>query len=468
MDKKIYIFIEKISYTLFSNVTSLFISCVLTLIIPKVIGLKSYGYWQLYLFYVSYIGFLHFGWNDGIYLRYGGKEYNELDRRIFSGEFYLQLFCQLGISVLVFIYAYFSNENADKKVILHLLAIAIPLTNIKCMLLYILQASNRIKEYAKVTVLDRLLFVILLFIFFALKEKEYNVVIWADLGGRAGSFLLSLVYCKDLVLRKAIINKSIFVESYTNINVGSKLMLSNILSTLIIGVIKIGIERTWSIEVFGEVSFTLNLSHLILTFINSIGIIIYPMLKRTSTKKIQSTFVALDECVTFFLLAIICLYPILNKFILFWLEEYSNSLIYISILLPICVFESKTALLINTYFKVLRYEKKLLHINLFCFFVSIATTLIFTHIKNLLYMVASISLILGIRTMIAEYYLSKKMRVNLLFVCLAEAIFNVFFVVSNLYLNNWIAEILYLLLVISYYFLRKNILKKSLNIVLNV
>ena len=39
-----------------------------TLILPKFLGIESFGYWQLFLFYVSYIGFFHLGINDGVYL----------------------------------------------------------------------------------------------------------------------------------------------------------------------------------------------------------------------------------------------------------------------------------------------------------------------------------------------------------------------------------------------------------------
>ena len=49
----------------------------------KLIGVEKYGYWQLYLFYTSYVGFFQLGWNDGIYLRYGGEDYNNLDKGLF-------------------------------------------------------------------------------------------------------------------------------------------------------------------------------------------------------------------------------------------------------------------------------------------------------------------------------------------------------------------------------------------------
>ena len=77
------------SYTIFSNFVSLIASALVILIIPKLIGVEEYGYWQLYLFYSSYVGFLHFGWNDGIYLRFGGEDYNNLDKNLFNNKKYL-------------------------------------------------------------------------------------------------------------------------------------------------------------------------------------------------------------------------------------------------------------------------------------------------------------------------------------------------------------------------------------------
>ena len=80
MKKKLFSIIKNFSYSLTSNLISFIISALVVLIIPRIIGVEDYGFWQLYLFYSSYIGFLHFGWNDGIYLRYGGEEYEELDK----------------------------------------------------------------------------------------------------------------------------------------------------------------------------------------------------------------------------------------------------------------------------------------------------------------------------------------------------------------------------------------------------
>lgn len=92
--------LKNISYTLSSNLLTFMVSVIVTLLLPKVLGITSYSYYQLYLFYVSYVGFLHFGWCDGIYLRYGGYDYNQLDKPTFRGQFYSFLFFQIIMSLI--------------------------------------------------------------------------------------------------------------------------------------------------------------------------------------------------------------------------------------------------------------------------------------------------------------------------------------------------------------------------------
>jgi len=467
MNRRRLLIFKGLSYTFLSNVISLGISVVLTLIIPKVVGVESYGYWQLYLFYASYIGFLHLGWNDGLYLKYGGQKYADLDHSLIGGEFYLQLAFQVLISGLIFICSTIIPMDENKRYICRMLAIAIPLTNAKCMLSYILQASNRIIEYAKVTILDRMMLLVLILLVFSI-NKNYQMVIWADVSGRLISFILAMLYCKEIIVLPKRVNKRVLRDSFDNIGIGCKLMLANILSTLILGIIRGGIESGWPIETFGEVSLTLNLSHLILTFVNSVGVVIYPILKQASKELVNSSFVSINECITFFLLAILIIYPILEALMLYWLPNYSASIEYMSILLPVCVFESKTSLLINTYYKIFRYEKKLLLINLFCFLVSLLGTYICVQLHNLRLIVTLILVVLMLRTIIAEYILGRELCLKLNFIISCECALCMLFVVCHCVFNVWNAGAIYLIGILLYFGFRHKKLQECSRYILNV
>ena len=78
--------LKSVLYASAANLIGLLVSLVAGLIVPKFISDINYGYWQLYILYTSYAGFMHFGLQDGIYLRLGGKNYAELNKGLLHGQ----------------------------------------------------------------------------------------------------------------------------------------------------------------------------------------------------------------------------------------------------------------------------------------------------------------------------------------------------------------------------------------------
>ena len=72
MNEKAKLLFKNLNYTIVANLLILVVSIALNLIVPKFLGVTEYSYWQLYVFYASYVGFFQLGWIDGIYLKIGG------------------------------------------------------------------------------------------------------------------------------------------------------------------------------------------------------------------------------------------------------------------------------------------------------------------------------------------------------------------------------------------------------------
>lgn len=83
--------INNIIYAFFAQGVSLLLSVVMSLIVPKVLGVEQFGYWQLFIFYAGYVGFFHFGLNDGIYLKLGGSDYDNLDYNLLGTQFRISI-----------------------------------------------------------------------------------------------------------------------------------------------------------------------------------------------------------------------------------------------------------------------------------------------------------------------------------------------------------------------------------------
>lgn len=455
---------KNFSYTLTSNTVSMVISAIVILIIPKLIGLEEYGYWQLYLFYSSYVGFLHFGWNEGIYLRYGGKTYKELDKRLFFSQFHMFVAFQLILTIIFLFISYIFISDEDRAYILCMTAFSMLITNVSYMLIYILQGTNRIKEFAKVTILDRIIYCCLIIIFLSLGIRDYQYFILADLVGRFLGLLYAMYFCKEIVFNKISTFYFSFNETIKNITVGIKLLFASIASMLIIGVVRFGIERSWSVAVFGKISLILSISNFLMMFINAIGLVMFPVLRRTSKENLHNIYATMRSLLMAILLGSLIFYYPMKLIFTAWLPDYADSLTYMAILFPMLVFEGKTALLINTFFKTMRLEKLMFKINIISLVLSMLLTFISTIIiKDLTLTILSIIITLAFRSTLGEIYLSKMLGIKFRKDIVFEIFIVVAFIITGWYLDSVLVFVIDLLVYIIYLLIKKEDIRKTIN-----
>lgn len=456
MNSKARNFIKNFSYTLSSNLISLVISTLVVLVVPKLIGVEKYGYWQLYLFYTSYVGFMHLGWIDGIYLRYGGKDYAELDKKVFFSQFYMLLITQVIVAGMILILSGIFQAPGDKLFIFQMTAICLVISNMRYMLIFILQGTSRIKEYAFITMMDRVIYAALIVLFLVFSVRDYKLMIIADLIGKLISFFYSVYCCKEIVFQKLTNVYLTTSEMIRNISVGIKLMFSNIASTLVIGVVRFGIERSWDVATFGKVSLTLTISNLLMLFINAIGIIMYPILRRTDEKKLPGFYMTMRNILMVVMFGFLVFYHPIRVVLTAWLPQYKESLMFMALIFPLSVYEGTMALLVNTYLKTLRKEVVMMQINIFTLALSLVMTIFTTLVfKDLNMAVISILVLIIFRFILAENYLKKLMNLRLRKDTLIEIALTIIFVSSGWFINSWLTMGLYALAYLVYLALKR-------------
>lgn len=464
MNIKVKIIITNFSYALSSNLISLIISTLIVMIVPKLIGVSEYGYWQLYIFYASYLGFFNIGWVEGIYLRYGGEEYFSLNRNIFASQFWYFFVYIILISSITAIYSLLYVTDYNKQFIFQMLSVCLITSVTSGFLLFVLQATNRIKEFSRIILLDRIIYCLIILVMISIGIREYKLLIIADLVGKAITLFVSMYICKEIIFSKLIPIKENFKEITLNISIGIKLMIANIASILIIGVVRFGIERSWDVETFGKVSLTLGVANLMMLFINALGIIMFPILRRTNEKNLSNIYVTMRDLMMVVLLGALLIYYPLNIFLSTWLPKYADSLRYMAIVFPICVYEGKMALLINTYLKTLRKEKLMLIINLISLFLSLIITFTTAFVlKNLNFVVVSIVLILAFRCILAEILLSNFLVIPIYKDIILELMMTSVFILTGWFLNSWFTVLLYALAYLIYLVIKKKDIKSTIH-----
>ncbi|MCC2706347.1 lipopolysaccharide biosynthesis protein [Intestinibacter bartlettii] len=463
MNTKLRNILENITYTFTANILTMLISIIMTLILPKFLGVTDYSYYQLYIFFISYVGFFHFGWIDGIYLKIGGMEYNDLEKSNYVTQFWILNVLEIIIAAIISIFALFTIKNIDKSFVLISTSVCGVITILRTYLLFILQSTNRIKEYAKYTRVDRFIYFALVIVFLFLGFKNYKIILYIDIFSKLVALVLCANKMKDIVFGKLNISKNTLLEIFENISIGIKLMLANIASTLIIGVVRFGIQKNWDIETFGKISLTLNISNLLMTFINAVAVIMFPLLRREEESNLPKIYVILRNTLMIFLYMMLIFYYPIKLILSTWLPQYADSLRYMALLFPICIYESKMSMLINTYLKSFRKEKSMLIINTISLILSLILTILSVFIlNNLTWAILSIVFLLGFRCVIGELVLTKIMNILIYKDIILETVLTAIFIISSWFINNMFCSIIYTCFYLIYVFIKRKDIKRTI------
>lgn len=457
------------AYAFGANSVDFIISALMIIFIPKFLGVEGYGYWQLYLFYNVYFGYLHFGWKDGIYLRYGGKYYKELDKKTISTQFWMFCILILFLAILLSTLFYYNLADENKSFILISNCIYMLLLLPRGFLTNILQATNKIQESSKIIVVDRLLFCIILVISLFGGVKSYHIIIFIDLFSKLISLFLAMFYCKDLILSKLDSFKQGVKEAWINCNAGIKLLIGYLAGVLVIGIIRFSVENKWGIETFGRVSLSLSLSNAFMIFIAALSMVLFPMLRRISADKQEELYSVLRTALMIPLLGALIVYEPIVSIMTWWLPQYSESLRYLALLFPICIFESKMEMLVNTYLKTLRKEKWILMVNVITVILSFIITVITVYIlENIILSILSIVFLLAFRSVFAEILLRKVIKIKISKDICWEITLTIIFISSSWFISGWISMILYGLFYVFYLLCMKKEIKNIVSVVKEV
>lgn len=445
-----------------TNVFGLILSTVMNLVMPIIFkdDVAAYGYVQLFLLYVSYYYIFDLGLCNGVYLIEGGKEFHALNRGLYSGLFMVLGISQTIVGIMISILAAIFVTDGNKQFVFFIVAVNIVFMQLKTLFIVIDQATNRIKEYSITNIICKLLNAVAILLALLLGIRDYRLLIVLLTVGEVASCIYAVIDCRTLLLCKPEPLPHIWRGIMENIRAGFSILVSGLSAMLMMGFTRLAIEGYWGIEMFAKVSFTIGLSNMFMLFINAVSVVLYPQLKRTSDEKYITLYDQLRNLLMLLLITALLFYYPMRLLLEYILPEYHEGLRYMGILLPICLYSSKMALLLQTYMKVLRLEKKLMNVNLVAMLVSVIATVISVFLLNdLTLSVCSILLSQTFRSIYAEILLSRHIRIHVIRDIVYEFIITVVFVVANWWIGGWPGMLLYLASVIGYILLKQKEIK---------
>lgn len=436
------------SFAFAAQGASFIVSCITNLILPKILGTIDFSYWQLFIFYSSYIPCLAFGINDGVYLRYGGESRDTLDYKSVKSQYLFGIIYQLIIAVIIGVITVFVIEDARRKLTIELVLIYYLIYTCHNFLGYIFQAINETHKYSKSIILNRVIYLIVQTVFLFIGYIDVFVFILFYILSM-GSALLYLIICIRQNFRDVKADLSYGKnEAIISIKTGISLMISNLCAMFVTGVGRQIIDMRWGILVFGKVSFSLTLINFALAFISQISMVLFPALRRLEVSELK-TFYRRITAGLFFALPFMYVLYLPGKCVLnLWLPEYAESMEFLTVILPICFFDCKMNLIGNTFFKVLGKQVMLLKINFTMIFFSGGWGLFSAYVlNNIQFVIIGMVAAIMFRSVIADIILSKQLQVNIIKYEIFDIILAVIFIMTANTLNPGITFAVFVIVI---------------------
>ena len=105
-----------------SNIFILSSQVLIGLALPKILSVNNFGLYRKFMLYATYISLLHFGFIDGILIKYGGKDIESINKLEFRTilRFFLFIEFTIGLTIILTSLLFL---NGSYKVIFILLGI---------------------------------------------------------------------------------------------------------------------------------------------------------------------------------------------------------------------------------------------------------------------------------------------------------------------------------------------------------
>lgn len=453
-------FLMHFMYVFASQVISMASGIIKALVVPVLLGLTDFGYWQIYIFYTLYIGAFTFGYGDGIYLRYGGCDLTDLPlRRLRAANAIYIAILLVGAAAVVTI-AYM-NEASQRQLIFVAVAANILVLGVTSNISLTLQATNELKSFAFLSTADKVFFVLALFALVHESFRTFQFLIAVDLISKFIVMAVLLYRYRPLFFGSFGKTAEGVKEAVTSMSTGVQLLLANMSGMLVLGVGRIIVEYFGSLESYSYYAFSVSVSSVVLVSISALSIVIYPTLKRTSRENYLGHFRKTNKAYAIFVLLMLTGYFPSFAYIEHVAKEYAPVLQFLNAVFIVTALQGKMQLVNNTFYKALRLERQMLIANFSSLVIATALSFIgFVYTQSVLSIAYAALVTMLIRVYASEIFLHKHMGGRLDLAILLEVVVFALFLLFTVIFTPITAAASWVVVVITILILKRQELRQ--------
>ena len=387
-------------------------SIMMAIVVPKALGVEDYAYWQLFTLYVGYVGLLLLGIHDGIFLRLGGVRVGQIDWSRVKAQFVLmagfQAIALFGAGVVI---AVVGGSTVRTAVLLLVIADGL-IVNPASFLFYVLRAANLPNVYSLASMLSGGVWAVLLVGLTFVRPEGFLLYALCYLFSQTLSTAYCFFHFREVFKCKFGSLHVALLDCRDDCLAGLKVTIAYYAGTLVVGSCRMFVDYKWGIEAFGLFSFSVSLVNFLLTFMAQVSMVIFPIIRRMGHQSQGRAYLLMrSSLVSILPLIYVFYFPVC------------------AIMLPVCFFDCKMQLLVNTYLKSMRKESALMWINVASFVGALVLmSLVAVVTSSITATAVAMVVAIAARSIFAEAYLGHFMDVGSPKVIISEVMLAVFFV----------------------------------------
>ena len=258
-----------IFYVFTANMINLLVGLFTGFVLPKLLSIETYSDIRLFQLYVTYLGILHFGFSDGMYLRHGGKSIGSIDKEEVLVEFRTFKIFQLIITVIAIIVSLIIQN----RILLFCSFVILPV-NVGNYLRSLYQATGEFKRYSKFTNVNTLLiFFINVILLFIIKSDNPNLYIIMYTIAYFSYWIILEIENRKLFGKKSVKPNKEYLRS--DIKTGFFLMTGNFCNVIFTSIDRLFVQFLMGKIKFAFYSFAVSIENLVNALVTPISTVMY-------------------------------------------------------------------------------------------------------------------------------------------------------------------------------------------------
>lgn len=428
---------------------TLLVSLFMGFVLPIFMTIDDYAYFRVYQLYIAYAGIFHLGMVNGIYLRYGDYDVDQLPIATFKRYGRTIITMQVAIAMILMILLAFHFPQDHNTGIAYIFTIInIPLVNIKWFYSSINQFTKRFNIDSIVTYAQNLLQ--FMTIIFVLVMRWYSYV----------PLLIAITIINCLCMIAVMIQNRQFISFFEKIDEkplredtsiymiksGFFFMISEFVAIVILLIDSVFVQNLFTLTDFAMYSFATSIISVMYGIINTVSNLIYPYLVRVDDEKYAKYYTLMSDLLTVVALLSMLAFYIAKNIVDHVIPKYVASIEIAAVLFGTVIFRSLILLVCGNYYKVLKMTSEYTKNNLFAICLAFVLDLVaYLAFKDYKYIAYASLLTFIIWYIITDIVFIRKLRLKRLqcikrYICIASCLF-LFYLLLNI--NDSMAFILY-------------------------